>query len=427
VNRTAKLSNGHDALVIGAGPAGVVAARSLADAGLSVLVLEAGTGTDRPPRDLFAALPGNVIETALVRRTRPQAIKPYLLGTGVGGGSRVNGLLFDGIPNPAWPLTSVGPEHRTPFERIVVAAAIANGMEVTAAPILGDEHGRWHSAPLLRGVDLVIGCSVDTIDTTSTRPVVLARTDNGPASFESGVVVVAAGALTTPRLLKAAGCASPRLGRGLADHPSVAFRCAAGEAMPTGPARASDADRFGPVVRARFHAHGRTCMLTVFDAGDQPMVLVTLLDSRSRGVLLESHAELNLLDDTDDRRAMRDAVRRVAAVLAAAFEHQIVGPDGRTAQDLLQATDDDLDDWIARNEDGTYHATGTAAMGASPEAVADLDGRVRGLKNVWVADASAIAAAPIAAPMAAVMYVASAVAGAVAASVVVARGATQNP
>jgi choline dehydrogenase-like flavoprotein len=405
----------HDAIVVGAGPAGVVAARELADAGLSVLVLEAGIGTDRRPRNLFAALPGNLIETAMARRTHAQAVKPYLLGTGVGGGSRVNGLLFDGEPDPAWPLTSIGPDHWTPYERLVTEAATADGMDVTAAPILGDADGRWHGAQLLRGTDLVTGCAVESFESASGRNVVHAICDGERISFDCRVVVVAAGTLTTPRLLAASGCSTPALGKNLADHPSIAFRSVK---RSTGPY----ADRFGPVVRARFHSHGRACLLTVFDSGDQAMVLVTLLDSRSRGSLLHTHAELNLLDDAGDRQAMRGSVRRVAALLESELGRGAVGPDNRAAVDLLHVTDADLDEWIAHNEDGTYHATGTAAMGGSPDAVASFDGRVRGLSNVWVADGAAIATAPVAAPMAAVMHLARTVARAV-----VARGATQKP
>jgi choline dehydrogenase-like flavoprotein len=163
-------------------------------------------------------------------------------------------------------------------------------------------------------------------------------------------------------------------------------------------------------------------MLTVFDSPDQPMVLLTLLDTRSRGALLDTHAELNLLDDAGDRRAMRVAVRRAASVLGSAFGLDLVGPDGCGTSDIVRAPDADLDEWIACNEDGTYHATGTAAMGASPHAVADVDGRVRGLPNVWVADGSAIGTAPHAAPMAAIMGLARSVARSV-----VAQGATQKP
>jgi choline dehydrogenase-like flavoprotein len=407
---------GYDAIVVGAGPAGVVAARELVDAGWSVRLIEAGTGTDRRPRNLFAALPGNLIETALARRTSAQAVKPYLLGTGVGGGSRVNGLLFDGRPDRAWPLTSVAEPDWTSFEHTVAAASRADGMAVAAVTILGDAQGRWHSAPMLRGVDVSTGCSVDSIDAAGTRPVVHATSDGARLAFESNVVLVAAGTLATPRLLAASGCASPMLGQQLADHPSITFRSALHLPTP------SHVDRFGPVVRARFRSEGRACMLTIYDSADQAMVLLTLLDTRSRGALFDTHAELNLLDDAGDRRAMRVAVRRAASVLGSVFGLDLVGPDGCSTSDIVQAPDSDLDEWIACNEDGTYHATGTAAMGASSDAVADVDGRVRGLPNVWVADGSAIGTAPHAAPMAAIMGLARSVARAV-----VAQGATQNP
>jgi choline dehydrogenase-like flavoprotein len=403
------------AIVVGAGPAGVVVAHDLAAAGWSVRVFEAGTGTDRPPRNLFAALPGNLIDTSLARRTAAQAVKPYLLGTGVGGGSRVNGLLFDGPVDPQWPSTSVGPENWTPTERLIAAAATADGMDVQPSRLLGDAHGRWHSLPMLNDVELLTGCTVQSIATAATRPVVHAMWKGTPLVVDADAVVVTAGALATPRLLAASGCESALLGKQLADHPSIAFRFGAGDGQ-----RLVPRDRFGPALNAHFRSEGRACLLTLFDAGDESLVLVTLLESRSRGSLVPTHAELNLLDEPGDVHAMRTAVRRVAAMLHHSACRHVSGPDGRATGDIGDATDDDLNHWIARNEDGTYHATGTAARGASPGSVADLDGRVRGFRNVWVADGSAVGSAPLGAPMATIMYLARTVARTIAA-----EGATQ--
>jgi choline dehydrogenase-like flavoprotein len=407
---TAHLNVGRcDVVVIGAGPAGITAARTLARLGKSVIVLEAGAATDRRPRDLFAAMVGNTTEALLARRTSDQQVKPYLAGIGVGGGTRINGLLLDehDLVEPsagsiALPRTTVSPERWTAFERAVGETAEQRGMQVQSATLLGDVDGRWQGGAQLAGVDLRPGHRVEQIGRDAGASHVVGSNAYGLFECSADHVVVAAGALATPRLLAVAGCASPELGRNLADHPSVALHVANIDEIDALPSRGVTEDRFGLAVRLSLVVDGRPFMATIYDRGGLRMVLVTLLESRSRGELRSTHAELNLLDDAGDRRAMREAVRTISAMLDDRFGQQVTGPDGRAMGEVCKAPDDAFDAWLRANEDGTYHATGTAAGGDRADTVTDRAGRVRGLRNVWVADASGLAVAPNAAPMAAI-------------------------
>ena len=117
----------------------------------------------------------------------------------------------------------------------------------------------------------------------------------------------------------------------------------------------------------------------------------------------DDHAELNLLTEVRDRATLRAGVR---VLLGCAADLAPIGPDGRAGRDLLAASDADLDDWILRNEGGTYHATGTCAIGA----VLLDDTTVRGAPGLRVIDASALAASPRGTPMAPVLRLAAALA-----------------
>lgn len=134
-----------------------------------------------------------------------------------------------------------------------------------------------------------------------------------------------------------------------------------------------------PVIRAalmRPRAAGRVT-LTSSDLGAQP------------------HIALNYVGDPEDLRRLMDGVRRawrVAQTPEMRGEHvRIAGVD----EALLDA-DGPLAEYV-RVTVGTFcHALGTARMGpdGDPGAVVDERCRVRGVENLWVADASVMPAVP---------------------------------
>jgi choline dehydrogenase-like flavoprotein len=120
------------------------------------------------------------------------------------------------------------------------------------------------------------------------------------------------------------------------------------------------------------------------------------------------HAELNLLATGDDRNALRAGVRLLAELLREPIDGFVSsGPDGTAAADVLSGADDDLDRWMAVNEGGTFHITGTAPMSHLNDDAVDEHGRVRDLPHVWIIDASALATPPFAAPLAAILTLAT--------------------
>lgn len=388
--------------VVGGGVAGVVAASTLAAAGHRVVVIEAGAGTDRPPRDLFAARDGNTLSDLRARRTSLQPVTPYLAGTGIGGSARINGLLVDGPDPVIGPLISVPHARWTSTEQRLATSLQSEGIEVGPAVILGDTNGRAELNAHLshERIETIVGASVTAIER---------RKGSWSLTTPSGhitvsAVALAAGAFVTPRLAGIAGCTAPNLGRGLADHPSIALTLEGQHADDE-----CSTDRFGPVVIARFTSGDRAMLLTIFDPvrsgfdvdGPAPLVMITLLDSRSRGHLVAGHAELRLLSDDGDRHALGSAVQLIGTALS----RQNIswrGPDGAGPEHVLSLRADERDAWLLTNEGGSFHATGTMAPGPVRRFATDEHGRVYGCPSLFVVDAAGMSPAPTTAPMVAV-------------------------
>jgi choline dehydrogenase-like flavoprotein len=93
----------------------------------------------------------------------------------------------------------------------------------------------------------------------------------------------------------------------------------------------------------------------------------------------------NFLDDDRDMAVLRKGVRLSHRIVDApamqAFE-----PKDRYPIDLDD--DDALDDLIRSRADTVYHPVGTCRMGADEDSVVDPTLKVRGIRGLWVADAS---------------------------------------
>lgn len=87
-----------------------------------------------------------------------------------------------------------------------------------------------------------------------------------------------------------------------------------------------------------------------------------------------------------DRRVMRDCIRISRDVMSqpamSAFKGSEVSPGAKSTSDA------ELDAFIRRTAESGYHYAGTCRMGLDDDAVTDPSARVRGLKGLYVADAS---------------------------------------
>ena len=413
-----------DVIVIGGGTAGCsFASHLLNTTDARVVVVEAGDEFDSHPLNLFTSMSRPAVIDVSLRASAVEMSEQYgyLQASVLGGGSAVNGLVAlpgamddfnewcenDGLSEWSW--DDVAPW----FDRVATQTTLVDDTAVgsvsrlvsstwsTSRPVPLAFAGQsrhsadinaLHRARATGRLSLRTGTQVSRILFTGARATAVELVDGGV--LEASRIVVCAGALRTPMLLRHSGLDISGLGENLQDHPNIMLT--ARRRTPfTGDVPIS---RYVPLKDSRDVDGPDVAHVLAYEQIDADGALaavgVSLMDVHSRGALVETSsgqwsAAFRCLSDDRDRRLFMDTVRDVTRALVGSDLRETFDPADaeRLVSDLArvaQSSDAELSSWLDRNVRTLSHAVGTCAMGT----VCDGKGRVSDIDGLWVADAS---------------------------------------
>ena len=436
-----------DAVVVGTGAGGAVAAKELAEAGLSVVMLEEGEWVEPEeltarPRDLSPKLYRDGAQVV----TAGNVPIPLPLGRAVGGTTILNSATCYRTP-PAlleqwglWTADELEPYFRR-AERIFnvcrvpreIAGANAHAMQRGAerlgwsgeylhraargcigsgvcafgCPSGGKQHTANTYVPLAwdAGATTFTGCRVSEVLVKDGRACgVMARTAGGARlRVDADLVVVACGAIHTPALLARSGVKGA--GGNLSLHPCSGVWAEFEEAIEQwrGVPQAYAVDEFaadgimlegwaGPpdMLALSLPAAGAEHRRVMLNARHVAQAGLMIRDS-SRGRVHRVAGRTVIRYDVNRRDAelVVEAVKRAAELELAAGAHTVHVPIRGAGPVRSRA---EVDRLRARASDlglSAFHPLGTAAAGR----VVDADLRVRGVANLLVADGSVVPSA----------------------------------
>jgi choline dehydrogenase-like flavoprotein len=488
-----------DAVVIGSGAGGAMAARTLARSGAAVIIVEAGRRYTvaefrrRAPLDRFLDLYGDCDDNARDGHTgnvhaggggitlalgRPPIV--LMSGHGVGGTTLVNsGTCYR-------PPERVVSRWRQPFGINMdgfgaLLDEVERTLQVAPAPLdilgsnglialAGARELGWRAAPLRRNApgcggccQCAVGCprnakngvhlnALPQACAAGARIVTHARatqvlTERAPGGRRAAglravrpdgsvleilapLVVVAAGALQTPPLLRRSGLGGhPGLGRGLAVHPalSVAGRFDQPVVSWSGVMQSAGIEELhdeGILIEATASPPGMSSFVLPgvgralrreLDGADRLAFLGAMIaDAPSGKVHGRRRPVVSYRLTERDAAALRTAIVAMGRVLLAAGAREVLtGLPGRpAARDTAGLAALVAGTPASAMHLAAFHPTGSARMGADPQRCpVDPDGRLRGTAGLWIADASVLPTCPEVNPQLTIMAMALAIAG----------------
>jgi choline dehydrogenase-like flavoprotein len=489
-----------DVVVVGSGAGGGVVAGVLAAAGRDVVVLEKGPNPgSRDMTQVEGEMLGSLYLDGGLLMTQSGSM-PVLAGSCLGGGTVINYTTSFPLPDAAreeWDEVSglslftsqrftesfdrvsarinVGTRWTTPGRRdqLLEQGLRALGWHVDLMPRnvtdckeglecgfcgYGCRHGAKNSTTrtylsdaAAAGSRLVVGCEVERVESERGRAsgvtASLAAPDGARhrLTVRARVVVVAAGGVNTPAILRRSGLSNRNIGRHLRLHPATAVmgvfpdrvnpwegslqtrysdqfanqRDGYGAKFETAPAHfVLAASAFGWDSARQFREDvaglGYSGLCGVLLRDRDPGRVVVGRDGRPR-----VHYELSRFDAAHARAAVRGA----AQVLAAAGAREIFTlqtPPARVKMsergwlDRLMAAADARGYRHCRMSYITFHQLASARMGRSPaDSVAGESGEAHELKGLFIADGSAFPTSSGVNPMLTIMAIADHVARAI--------------
>jgi len=408
--------------VVGAGTAGCTVARRLVEARRSkkltanIVLIE--RGADNPHHDnknFMSSLETDAVShvPADISVGHQHAI-PYIQGHCVGGGGAVNAMVVSPINSAdfnAWSdehgcagwsfdvlqgnVSDILPTEMLDLSDVgdVGAALIAAGGQPTRMTWNGARvSGKTMVTPLLTSGDLQLiqdEAKSIVIENGLVRGV---RTNS--QTIPADVVVMTAGSVMTPLLLRESGVSHPFLGRNAQDHPAVFFTMPRNEGSSDSFVATSLLSKENSQVIAYETANA--------SSRDYGMLSVSLLNVKSRGevtgTVSNPRLHLNLLQHPSDRQLMREALRafltEVAPVFVQRFQHLFCDHLGTDALALLALSDAACDEWLVEHVVPHSHISGTCAMGSVATSVVTPRGQVPAVGGLYVADTSVFPVIP---------------------------------
>ena len=387
-------------VVVGSGTAGsLVVGQLAAHTAREIIVIEIGHPSSFDDESHFMNALEQESLTSIVSTTLTDGGNhvSYRQGRALGGGSAVNGMLLTGdAPVAVDGLTSI--------------AELSDCGQMSRALLENDGRlsrlwwnaGRWNPGRAVQhlvdeGRITVVHDQVTYIDHSKKRATAVHTTDR---AYECDSVVLAAGALSTPEILLRSGLTRlvPAIGEGLQNHPTITFTVKLSQ-QSTG--------KFDTCVVKEIVMSGDAVgLITTFERvgmGDieNALVSVSLMNPTSRGAVWISDSgvqcDFNMLATKRDRVAMREAVHQLIDVAISQSIQSLstsvyIDDEGTPLSHLSNLSNDDLDAWIEGHLVLVSHASSSCSQSV------DSDGKVIGVENIYIADASILAGVPSVTP-----------------------------